>query len=156
MNDVIRDIIQGNNKADKINLYGFREQDSIGMIRKKFNYFVVGNYPRYYKNKSADFHRDMIENTIKSYLGRQDFLNIGFRGCGKTSITKLFIVFALLNDRRETKRHYIKIQTRDISSSTQRVTDIYNLLTEVKGLYGNMFEVKTSDFKKEETVKSLH
>ncbi len=152
--EYIKDIIINGSKAEKLALYQFDKFTEIDKIIKKFNLFVIGNYPRYFKNKAAPFHEEMIENYIRSYLGEYNYLNIGFRGCAKTTLKKLFVTYILLNDRRVNKRNYMKVNTKDTTNSKQIVTDIYNLIVEVSWLYGDVFE-KEGKVKREETMGSF-
>lgn len=70
-----------------------------------------------------------------------------------TSYTKLFIAFMFLNDR-DAYRKYVKVLTRNIGNAKQMVTDIYNMIVEVRPLYGDIF-VKEGDKKREETMGSF-
>lgn len=146
----LEDILISGTRAEKKFLWGFSLEDSNSTIQKKFRLFVIGNYPRYLSSDWADFHYKMIENYIESYRGNCDFLNIGFRGCSKTSLMKLFVVFVLLNDKYSYKR-YIRVNTKEIGNSKQIVTDIYNLVVEVEDIYGDVFE-KEGKTKREETM----
>jgi len=150
----IKNIIKYGSNQEKKKLYGFDGEDSIERIYKKFQYFVRGNFPNYFKHESAPFHKEMIVHYIKSYLGEENYLNIGFRGCAKTTIKKLFDAYVLLNDGRKDRRHYIKVLTSDIQNSKQIVTDVYNLIVEVEGIYGNAFDGGDGK-KREETMKSF-
>jgi len=131
-------------------LYAFDSSDDIKIIAKKFNLFVVGNYHRYYQVEPALFHAEMIENYIKAYREEFNYLNIGFRGCAKTTLKKLFDVYTLLNDIEHTRKFY-KVMTKDIKNSKQIVTDVYNLIVEVSDLYGDVFE-KEGKKKREESM----
>jgi hypothetical protein len=65
-------------------------------------------------------------------LGRQRgtepvFINAGFRGCAKTTRTKLFLAFCIAKDA-EHRHRYIKTLSKDYANARQNVTDLYNLL----------------------------
>jgi len=139
--------------AEKKALYQFEASMSVKEIAKRFNLFVIGNFIRFYENKPADFHPEMIEHYIKAYLGKEKYLNIGFRGCAKTTLLKLFVTYILLNDKGVLRR-YIKVITKDTINSKQIVTDVYNLVVELTDLYGDLFE-KTGKTKKEESMTTF-
>lgn len=138
--------------ADKRLLFGFNNSSSHKVVSEKFKLFAKSNYPRYFKEKGADFHGDVINDMIKSYYG-ENVLEAAFRGSAKTSLKKLFDVFVLLNDT-DSFRKYMKVLTRDGKNSRQIVTDVYNLIVEVMPIYGNVFE-KQGDIKHEETMGSF-
>jgi hypothetical protein len=149
----IENIILNGSKTDRLALYNFTSEMSVEEIAKRFNLFVVGNFTRYYSDKPADFHEEMIKNYIRAYLGEIKYLNIGFRGSAKTTLLKLFLTYALLNDE-DTFRKYIKVITKDTINSKQIVTDVYNLIVEVSWLYGDLFE-KEGKTKKEESMTTF-
>ncbi len=152
--EYIERIILDGSKSEKLALYQFDSSMDVKEISKRFNLFVVGNFVRYFKTKPAPFHDEMVEHYIKSYLGQEKYLNIGYRGCAKTSLKKLFDVYVLLNDTSEKKKRYIKVLTKDINNSKQIVTDVYNLIFETSWLYGDVFE-KEGRIKREETMGSF-
>jgi hypothetical protein len=90
---------------------------------------------------------------IGCYYGDHNYLNLGFRGCAKTTYTKLFLAFVLLNDI-EHFRKYIKVLTRNFGNAKQMVTDVYNMMVEVRDLYGDVM-YKEKDIKREETMGSF-
>ena len=123
------------------------------IIMFKFQYWAWKLYPRYYQSAPATFHDDFIKHMLGAYLGRHNYLNLGFRGCAKTTFSKLFIAFMILNDRT-LYRKYIKVLTRNVGNAKQLVTDVYNLIVEVKPLYGDIF-AKEGAKKREETMGSF-
>jgi len=150
--EYIKDIILNGTPEQKKELFSFDSKTPIDKIIKKFKLFSRSQLIRYFSNKSAPFHDGMIERTILSYLG-QNTIDIGFRGCSKTTIKKLIRVFLLLNDT-EHSRKYMKVLCRDITNSKQIVTDIYNMCLELAPIYGNVFE-KKGEKKVEETMTSF-
>jgi len=152
--EFIRNIILNGSHTDKLALYQFNNSMGIKEIAKRFNFFVIGNFVRYLKHKQAPFHEEMLEHYIKSYLGDEKYLNIGYRGCAKTTLKKLFDVYVLLNDTSVKKKRYIKVLTKDLNNSKQIVTDVYNLIVETAWLYGDVFE-KEGKIKREETMGSF-
>lgn len=151
--EYIKNIILNGTQEEKRLLFLFDAETTTAKIYRKYLYFSRAMYPRYFPGKQAPFHKDMVMNYIKAYQGEQNFLNIAFRGSAKTTLLKLFLVFALLNDEAA-RRKYIKILTKDIKNSKQIVTDIYNLIVEVKHLYGTPFDTK-GEKKREETMSSF-
>jgi hypothetical protein len=152
----IEEILKGTDNEAKLNLFSFDSSNSAEEIYRKYILFSRSQYPRYFKTKSAPFHKDMIINEINSYLGiakKGNYLNIAFRGSSKTTGKKLFVVFALLNDV-EHRRKYMKVLTRDLKNAKQVVTDVFNLILEVEPIYGNKFEQKTEK-KTEKTMSSF-
>ena len=150
--ELIKDIILGEDVETQRLLFSFDSQTSNEKILKKFELFTHSQYPRYFKVKSAEFHREMILNLIKSYRGQRN-INIAFRGSSKTTLTKLFVVFVLLNDLDHFRR-YLKVLSRDIKNPKQIVTDVFNLCLEKRDIYGDVFE-KEGDKKREETMSSF-
>jgi len=149
--EIKRIILEGTNQ-EKLALFTFNNKMPVEKVLLKFNLFINAYFIRYLKNKSAPFHDEMIRNLIKSYRG-ENYINLAFRGSSKTSYAKLFLVFVLLNDEDKYRR-YIKILSRDLKNPKQIVTDIYNMLLELKWLYGDVFE-KEGDKKREETMQSF-
>lgn len=149
---LIRDIIIEGRPEEKRVLFSFNQDTPIKEVLFKFKLFTKSNLTRYFKGKSAEFHDDMIRNLIKSYRG-DNYINLAFRGSSKTTLTKLFLVFILLNDENKTRR-YIKVLSRDIKNPKQIVTDIYNMCLELRPIYGDVFE-KEGDKKREETMGSF-
>lgn len=135
---------------EKLAFFAFEESEPDLMIAFKFTYWIYRLYPRYFQSAPAPFHQGMVTNMLSAYYGRGNYINLGFRGCAKTTYTKLFIAFALLNDM-EHRRKYIKVLARNLGNSKQMVTDIFNLIVEVKPLYGNLFP-KQKETKGEETM----
>lgn len=149
--EIKRIVLQGS-QQEKLALFTFNTKMPVEKILFKFNLFINAYFIRYLKNKSAPFHEEMIRNLIKSYQG-QNYINLAFRGSSKTSYAKLFLVFVLLNDEDKYRR-YIKILSRDLKNPKQIVTDVYNMLLELRPLYGDVFE-KEGDKKREETMGSF-
>ena len=149
----IKDIILNGTNSEKLAVFAFNENTEIEKIYRKFNYFSRSQYPRYFKSKSALFHKDMVIKYINAYKGNKNFLNLAFRGSAKTTLLKLLLVFVILNDE-DKFRKYMKVLTRDLKNAKQIVTDVYNLIVEVKPIYGTVFETN-KDIKREETMSSF-
>ena len=147
----IEQILFNGTNEEKIFLFSFDDNDDFETIYKKYSTFARFNYPRYFQNKQSHKHKELILHYIESYFGQKNFLIKGFRGCAKTSIMKLFMVFVLTCDKREKPRKYMKILCRDIANARQFTTDTYNMLLEIIPIYGDMFE-KDGDKKREETM----
>ena len=133
-----------------LGLFAFRRQDNRMVRRFKFELFCHLFFGRYFTSESAEFHYDIIDHMFESYYGDIRYLNLGFRGCAKTSYTKLFITYAILNDY-EQYRKYIKVMTRNLGNAKQIVTDVYNNCVSLRDIYGDIF-VKEGDKKREETM----
>lgn len=150
--DEIKEILHKGSVADRKYLFSFTISDNSERIYKKFTLFTRYFYPKFFKSKDAPFHKEMVMRMITMYQGQQDeFLNIGFRGCSKTTFTKLFLVFIIANDTQRTRK-YIKILSSDLKNSKQIVTDIYNMLVgeSIMAHYPELFE-KTEQ-KRQETM----
>lgn len=145
---------------EKLGFFSFEVGDPIEQVVLKFEFWARAFYPRYFTSSAAPFHREMAEMMIRSYLGYElpegttNYLNLGFRGCAKTTYTKLFLAFAILNDRSEFRK-YLKVLTRNQTNARQIVTDVYNLMLEVRELYGDYFLKDNKDKKQEETMGSF-
>jgi len=152
--EMARDVIENGSNADRQFLFAIQEKTTKEEFHFKFEIFGQIFYPEYFTSPMAPFHDDFIDNMIASYSGDIRYVNLGFRGCAKTSYTKLFVAFVLLNDRTH-KRKYIKVLTRNLGNAKQMVTDIYNMMIEVKGVYGDPFLKEKSNKKREETMGSF-
>lgn len=148
----IKRIVLDGTQQEKLALFTFNTKMPEKKILFKFNLFINAYFIRYLRSKSAPFHDEMVEELIKSYKGG-NFINLAFRGSSKTTYLKLFLVFVLLNDE-DHYRKYIKILSRDLKNPKQIVTDVYNMLLELRHLYGDVFE-KEGDKKREETMGSF-
>ena len=85
--------------------------------------------------KDAGFHKEIDLFNYRVYRGTlKYFVDIVFRGGGKTTRTKLFITYAITNDI-DRHRKFIKILTKDINNAKQTVTDIYNMIIIHKYFY---------------------
>jgi hypothetical protein len=93
---------------EKIAFFAFESSEPRRAIAFKFMYWIHKLYPRYFQSAPADFHEGFIQNMLTAYYGEGNYINLGFRGCAKTTYAKLFIAYALLNDM-EHRRRYIKV-----------------------------------------------
>lgn len=133
--------------------FSFDYTSSIEEVVFRFNLFARRFYPKFFSSKDAPFHKKIDECNAKIWQGKiSSFLDIAFRGASKTTRTKLFVAFAILNDISR-QRKYIKVLCRESSNSTQFTTDIYNLLITVSKIYPDTF--KKSLLKREETMSGF-
>lgn len=116
----------------------------------RFDFFCHLYFGHYFQSEGAPFHDQMIWNMFEAYEGLTRYTNLGFRGCAKTSYTKLFITYMMLMDFKK-KRRYIKVMTRNLSNAKQMVTDVYNNCVSLRQMYGDIF-LKEGDKKREETM----
>lgn len=144
-----------NNGSDEeiLAFFAFDKNEPRDLVAFKFKYWAAKVYPRYFQSEPADFHDTFVYNMLAAYYGEHNYLNLGFRGCAKSTFTKLFLTYVLLNDM-DHRRKYIKVLTRNFGNAKQMVTDIFNMIVEVKPLYGNIL-YKDKDQKKEETMASF-
>lgn len=136
-------------------MFAFDSTDSTEAVLVRFNLWGRYFFPQYFKFKDAPFHKDIDTYNYQVYSGKlKYFVDIVFRGAGKTTRTKLFIAFVISNDV-EHKRKYFKVLTKDLANSKQIVTDVYNMFVNraVKAYYPEIFE-KTVE-KREETMGSF-
>ena len=151
--DKANEIIHSGDDDQVINFFAFNKDTPRHVLIFKFKLFAFKLYPRYYQSKPAAFHDDMIDHMMSAYYGEIKYTNLGFRGCAKTTYTKLFLAYVILNDMDATRK-YIKVLTRNVGNAKQLVTDTYNLLVEAAPLYGDVFQ-KDGDKKREETMGSF-
>lgn len=143
------------NKGDRKEiraLFSFDSGDSNEEVIVKFCLWSRWFFPNFFKFPSANFHKDIDNYNLAIYRGQQSiFVNVGFRGCAKTSRTKLFRAFVIANDRDHIKK-YLKIAAKDLGNAKQIVTDIYNMLAtgRVRYYYPEIFR-KTEE-KRQETM----
>jgi hypothetical protein len=133
--------------------FAFDKNEDRKIIAFKFQYWVYKVFPRYLQSPPADFHNGFIFNMLAAYYGDKNYLNLGFRGCAKSTYSKLFLTYVILNDI-DHRRKYIKVLTRNFGNAKQMVTDIFNMIVECKPLYGNIMH-KSKDMKREETMSSF-
>ena len=146
-------ILNDGNKPEIRALFSFDKNDTEQEVLFKFNLWGRYFFPKFYKFKDADFHKDIDQNNYKVYRGDlKFFVNICFRGSGKTTRAKLFIAYCIANDL-DHARKFFKILTKDIANAKQIVTDIFNLLISISGYYPEIFQ--KTDFKKEERMDSF-
>lgn len=153
MEELKKLVLEGTNSQRK-EIFAFTRETPVDHIYTKFQLFTRYFYPKFFTSKDAPFHKEMVLNFIKLYTGqldRDEFLDIGFRGCSKSTYSKLFIVFCLANDTEHLRRYY-KILSSDLQNSKQMVTDIYNMLVgaKIKTIYPELFE--KSEMKRQETM----
>lgn len=155
----IKDIVETNDSDKIIHAFAFDNTMPTAQIHFLFDYWSRLMYPRYFQSEGAPFHHEIIDYFICAYLGRPlpggetNYINLGFRGCAKTTYTKLMLTFFLLADVSMTRK-YVKVLTRNQGNARQLVTDVYNMMVEVQDLYGNYF-VKEDAKKREETMGSF-
>lgn len=137
---------------EKLAFFSF-DTESPEKILIKFDRWARMYYPRYFTQPTADFHYDMVMGYISSYTESTPFINLGFRGCAKSSLAKLFITYVMLNDLQSRKK-FIKFLTKDLRNSKQMVTDIFNNIVQVKELYGEVFIID-KEVKQEETMSTF-
>ena len=149
----IQQILNSDYELTKKALFQFDSSNTEKEVILKFNLWSRYFFPKYFTSKDAPFHKDIDANNLKIYRGeKKSFINAGFRGCAKTSRTKLFIGFCIANDT-DKKRRYYKINSADKDNSVQIVTEIYNILLRISPLYPEIFE-KTQE-KREERMSSF-
>lgn len=151
--DYIKQIVLEGTPEQKRALFAFNSQTPDEKVLKKFKIFSRALFNRYFSEKEAPFHDEMILRTIKSYRGT-NVADIAYRGSAKTTLKKLVRVYLLLNDE-DHFRKYIKILCRDLMNSKQIVTDIYNLCLECSSIYGDIFQ-KEGEKKVEETMLAFN
>lgn len=151
--DYAENIIKTGTDEEILALFSFKEDEPREMIAFKFQYWAYKVFGRYFQSEPADFHTDFVMHMLGAYYGDHNYLNLGFRGCAKTTYAKLFLVFVLLNDY-EHRRKYMKVLTRNFGNAKQIVTDVFNMIIECKPLYGNVL-YKEKDQKREETMASF-
>lgn len=152
--DHVEKIVNEGTDEDILALFAFDKTEPREMIAFKFQYWAYKVFNRYFQSEPADFHTQFIFNMLKAYYGESNYLNLGFRGCAKTSYSKLFLAYAILNDM-DHHRKYIKVLTRNAGNSKQIVTDIYNMILEVKKLYGNILVKQDKKQKQEESMATF-
>lgn len=146
-------IIDEGTDEEQLAFFAMSGKESDDVFQFKFQTWAGSIYPRYFKSPPAEFHDSFIRHMRHAYEGDIKYTNLGFRGCAKTTFSKLFIAYVLLNDMRE-KRKFIKVLTRNLGNAKQFVTDVYNLIVEASPLYGDVF-ASDNDMKREETMGSF-
>lgn len=151
----IEEILKSEDKASHLALFQFTIDEPTHNIVLKFNLWARYFFPKFFEHDDAPFHKLMDTHLCDTYKGDlRSFTNIAFRGSAKTTRTKLFIGFVILNDISNWRK-FIKVLTKDSGNSKQFVTDIYNLFVDprIKEYYPDTFE--KTDSKREETMSSF-
>jgi hypothetical protein len=162
----IEEILEEGNPEEVRALFHFSVDEDVDMIMHKYRLWCRYFLAKYFYDKARDkiiedapFHYEIDKRLIEAYKGEEkggikSFTNIAARGLGKTTRTKLFVAFFILNDEDHYRR-YIKVLTSDVDNGKQFVTDVYNILVmpRIKDVYPNMF--KKSEYKKEERMDSF-
>lgn len=133
-------------------LFEFDQHTPPDIVLKKFHLWSRYFFFKYFKSKDAPHHHVGDLKRIRAYLGLDPaFLNIAYRGDAKTTRAKLFRAFAICNDTSHFRR-YMRVLSKDLGNAKQSVTDIYNMLinVRVKALYPEIFE--KTEAKREETM----
>jgi|JI8StandDraft_1071087.scaffolds.fasta_scaffold00207_14 hypothetical protein len=136
-------------------LFQFSSKDSDERVLFKYKLWANYFFPKFFKSEDAPFHNEMNLDNLKVYRGvARSFTNCGFRGCSKTTNTKLFIAYCIANDADHSRR-YIKVLSEDNGNAKQVVTDVYNMLIDVRVrmFYQEIFAKTTQ--KREETMSSF-
>lgn len=161
----IKNIVDTGDQQKIIEAFAFDDRHPTGYIHFLFDYWARLFFPRYFQSEAPPFHHEIMDYFLSAYMGRPlpggetNYVNLGFRGCAKTSLTKLMLTYLLLHDLTKKegsigRRQYIKVLTRNQNNARQIVTDVYNMMVEVQDLYGNYF-VKEDAKKREETMGSF-
>ena len=138
---------------DKKALFVFDSTNTDDEVILKFNLWSRYFFNQYYKSKPAYFHDEMDRANLAVYrYNKKEFIDSAYRKAAKTTLTKLFIAYAIGNDQ-DTSIKYVKVLSYEQTNSTQFVTDIYNMLITTEEMYPELF-VKTSK-KREETMSSF-
>ena len=147
-------ILDSGTKSDIRALFSFDITDTEKEVLLKFNLWGRHFFPKFYKFKDADFHKDIDKYNYRVYRGEdlKYFIDIVVRSGAKTTRTKLFIAYCIANDS-DHSRKFFKILTKDIANAKQVVTDIYNLLLSISSYYPEIFQ--KTDQKKEERMDSF-
>jgi hypothetical protein len=151
----LQELVQSGSKDELLALFNFSHEDSNQKVVLKFNLWARKLFPKYFTSRDAEFHKQIDLYNVQAYRGQiKTFTDVAFRGSAKTTRTKLFLAFAILNDT-EHSRKYLKILAEDGKNSTQSVTDIYNMLVypSVVAIYDDTFA--KSVYKREETMSSF-
>lgn len=151
----IQEILQSSDKELQLGLFQFSNEDTNEIVLTRFNLWGRHFFPQYFEDEDATFHTDINLGNLDAYQCVIDyFVDIAFRGAGKDVKTKLFIAYAILNDK-DRRRKYFKVLSEDSTNSKQAVTDIYNMLVhpDVVAYYPNTFG--KSVFKREETMSAF-
>lgn len=136
-------------------LFALDADSSVEEVLFLFNIWCRWFFTKFFKTDDAPFHEDIDRNNIELYLGKKSvFVDIAFRGAAKTTRTKLFVAFAIANDRMH-RRRYIKVLSADGNNSKQIVTDVYNLLINQRILYFYPEIFTKTPEKREETMSSF-
>jgi len=151
----IPQLLNSDKKEETLALFKFSSKDSNKEVIFKFNLWARKFFAKYFTSEDAEFHKQIDLYNLQAYSGEiSTFTDCVFRDGAKTTRTKLFYAYVLLNDE-DVFRKYLKVLSKDLKNSTQSVTDIYNILVypQIVDSYGDAF--KQTGAKREETMSSF-
>ena len=150
----LKKTLNSNNPKKIRALFAFDSKTQNELVAKKFSYWARWFFPRFFESEDAPFHEKMDMGNISVYRGFQpEFLNIGYRGCSKTTRTKLFVAFAIANDL-DKRRKYFKFLSKDQSKANEIVTDINNMLISSKAKSDSPEILERPETTREQTMHS--
>lgn len=155
MESEIQAILAGSDPSAVKSFFAFDRHDEIEIVLFKMTTWMMKYFPQYFSSEEAPFHRDIDLNNLRLYRGEIDqFVDIAFKGAAKTSRTKLFCAYVILNDQDHFRR-YFRVLAEDNTNSGQIATDVYNMLVspEIRALYPETFAKNGA--KREETMTSF-
>lgn len=161
----MQEILRKGNKQEIRALFAFSKANSEREVLFKYNIWGRWFFPQYFKSADAPFHRDIDRFNFAVYRGTATekdglmqniryFIDIVFRGGAKTTRTKLFMAYCILNDLDHLRKH-IKVLAKDVTNSKQVVTDIYNMLINPRILHYYPETLEKTAEKREETMASF-
>lgn len=116
---------------------------------KNFIFFALYYFPEYFQYKLADFHYDMFEDL--SFKNWQYIMWCMFRESGKTSLSKIYVVYCICNN----KKRFINYDCYDKKNAESNLFDIARSLQTNQALiddYGQLFFEKESEVSTKKSI----
>src|ERR1035437_4480707 len=99
----LQEILKGTDLKLKRSLFVFNIREDNEKICFKFNLWARYFLPKYFTAPDCKEHKLEDLGRVKAYKGEiSQFVDIAFRGFGKTARTKLFLAYVIAND----EEHY--------------------------------------------------
>lgn len=151
----LQQILKDGSKSEHLALFSFNSNNTVDEVVLKFNLWVRFFFPDFFKIKDSLKHKELDESLVKLYKGEvSNFVQIAYRGFGKTTRNKMFVAFIILNDEEQFRR-FFRFLTYDTGSGSNFVTDVYNILIQpiIVSYYGKSFNETAKVKKKREEKK---
>lgn len=148
----INSILEKNNPQEIRQLFAIFDETPTEVVYKKCYLWIHWFFPQFFKKEECEEQINIIKNNCDLELGLiKTLTEVGFRGLGKTTTSKLVQAFFLANNHRSDRGKYYKVVSKDDVNARQVVTDLYNMLVSPRLLFIYSTLWTKTDMKRKET-----